>query len=192
MGFIQGTHIGFLLSAEPIFHQCYHSGDMFALYFAISAVSIGFASIVNAQVVEKLGMTTVVNFSCTGSMLVSLLSIGLSLTHDLSLPVFLILLSILFFFVGLMLGNMNAIAMQPVGHIAGLASSTISFVAGLIGISCGTVIGFSFDGTIMPLMTGSFLVSFISFGFMVWANRGQLPAENTIPDILQNEPHRTS
>jgi DHA1 family bicyclomycin/chloramphenicol resistance-like MFS transporter len=70
---------------------------------------------------------------------------------------FLIYASVLYFSMGLMFGNLNAIAMEPMGHIAGIASAVIGATSSVISLCLGALIGQLYDGTLMPVTTG-FLV----------------------------------
>jgi DHA1 family bicyclomycin/chloramphenicol resistance-like MFS transporter len=60
----------------------------------------------------------------------------------------------LFAMMGLTMGNLNALAMEPVGHIAGLAASVISSLATVGSVLLAIPVGLAFDGTVMPLLFG--------------------------------------
>jgi DHA1 family bicyclomycin/chloramphenicol resistance-like MFS transporter len=79
---------------------------------------------------------------------------------------FLIFMTSVFFMVGLTLGNLNAIAMEPMGHMAGMAASAISATATVLGIGIAAPIGLAFDGTPLPLTTSVFVLIVTAFGLM--------------------------
>ena len=62
-----------------------------------------------------------------------------------------------FFCMGFLFGNLNALAMEPMGHIAGIASAIIGSTASVISICLGTFIGQLYNDTVIP-MTAGFLV----------------------------------
>lgn len=154
VGFVQGGFTGYLLSAQQIFDQVYHTGQMFALYFALIALAIGAAGLLNARIVERIGMTKICTIAALMSIVCSGLGLILELSGVLSFSGYLLIQSAIVFSCGFMMGNMNAIAMQPLGHIAGVASSAISFISGVVALITGTLIGLAFDGTVIPLLAG--------------------------------------
>jgi DHA1 family bicyclomycin/chloramphenicol resistance-like MFS transporter len=59
-----------------------------------------------------------------------------------------------FFCFGLIGPNFNALAMEPMGSIAGSASSFIGFYTTAAGAIFGWMVGQSFDGSVRPLTIG--------------------------------------
>ena len=81
----------------------------------------------------------------------------------LHLPVFIIWSSVLLFTMAMSVGNLMALAMEPVGHIAGLASSIIGSTSTFISIIIAMIIGMLFNGTGLPLITGVTILAILSF-----------------------------
>jgi hypothetical protein len=77
----------------------------------------------------------------------------------------------LFGFVG---SNFNSIAMEPLGAIAGTASSTLGFAQTVGGGLVGALIGQAYDGTVFPLAAGYALVSAVSLVMVLIAEKGRL------------------
>jgi DHA1 family bicyclomycin/chloramphenicol resistance-like MFS transporter len=75
---------------------------------------------------------------------------------------------------GLMISNFTALAMEPLGHIAGTASSLYGSITTLIGIVFGTVIGQAYDGTMVPLTTGFFACTLIALAVVMVTERGRM------------------
>ncbi len=173
MGLVSTGYVAYLLSAEQIFHDIYHTGDLFAIYFALAALSIGVASFVNAQIVERFNMHRIIRAATIGIIVVSFGAASMGVVGTLPLAGFLATLAIIFFCIGLMLGNMNAIALEPLGHIAGLANSAISFVSGMISLVIGTALGNAFNFTIQPLMFGILSTSVLALAIVIWADSQQ-------------------
>jgi DHA1 family bicyclomycin/chloramphenicol resistance-like MFS transporter len=79
--------------------------------------------------------------------------------------------AILFFSFGLMFGNLNAIAMEPMGHIAGIASAVIGSVSTLISMIIGAGIGQLYNDTLIPVVAGFLIMNIVSLGVMMFAER---------------------
>ncbi|MEE8499737.1 MAG: hypothetical protein V3S27_04115 [Kiloniellales bacterium] len=78
-----------------------------------------------------------------------------------------------FFCMGIIYGNFNAMAMQPLGHIAGVAAAVIGSLQTLISLLLGTAVGQSYDGTVLPLVGGFALLGAATVAVMRWAERGR-------------------
>lgn len=172
-GLVYGMFVGYLGSAQQIFEVTFQVGDLFVVYFAIASASLGAASLVNASLVMRFGMQ-----SLTWLALVSLavLSFGFLLILPLSggmpsLPVFLVWQLSAFFCVGITFGNLNALALEPLGHVAGLGAAFIGSIATFISLPLAAVIGQQFDGTIYPLVTGFAVLGFVACLVMIWITR---------------------
>ncbi|GGB11758.1 multidrug effflux MFS transporter [Allosediminivita pacifica] len=155
-----GMMFAFLSSTQQIFDVTFDRGETFHLWFGGIAVCASSASFLNAVLVMRLGMrflvTTMlkVQVCLTGTMVV-LLFAGL---HGLPLfAVFVIWQTSIFFQAGLSIGNLNAIAMEPMGHIAGMAASIIGAISTILAVVLGAPIGLAFDGTPRPLAVGILL-----------------------------------
>jgi MFS transporter, DHA1 family, multidrug resistance protein len=77
-----------------------------------------------------------------------------------------------FFLFGLIAPNFNALAMEPQGDHAGMASSVVGCLSTAIGAFAGGIIGRSFDGTVVPLALGFAGASLITL-VIVYAVEGQ-------------------
>jgi DHA1 family bicyclomycin/chloramphenicol resistance-like MFS transporter len=80
-----------------------------------------------------------------------------------------------FFCFGLVFGNFNALAMEPLGHIAGVAAAVVGTITSIMSLTLGTLIGQSYDGTVLPLVAGFALLGLGSLAVMRWAERGRRP-----------------
>ena len=167
-GLIFGAFVGYLSTAQQIFQEQYRLGKMFPLYFALLSVAIGMASLVNARLVLKYGMRPL---SQLALVVIASLSIGFvffayaSAGHP-PLWTLVTYLLMVFFCNGLLYANMNALAMEPVGHIAGVGAAVVGALSMFISIVCGTVIGQAYDGTVLPLAAGFGLLSVAAFALV--------------------------
>ena len=170
-GLIFGAFIGYLNSAQQIFQELYGTGDWFALYFAVLALSIGFSSYVNSRLVTRLGMVFLTRHALIALTVLSVVFFVLCLWQTPALNVLMAYLILCFFCIGILFGNFNAMAMEPMGHIAGLASALIGSVTTLISLCLGYWVGALYDDSVLPLVTGFALLSGLSLVLVLWIER---------------------
>lgn len=171
MGICFGGLIGYLNSSRQIFQDMFKVGDAFALYFGGLALVIGFASLLNSRIVQKYGMQAICFKATLAILIASAVFLVINLTIPVQLWMFVIYAAIMFFSFGTMFGNLNAIAMEPMGHIAGIASAVTGSASSLISLVVGSYIGQQFDGTLVPVVTGFFVLNAISLAIMWYAGR---------------------
>jgi len=158
-----GALFGYLNSAQQIFVDTFSAGMKFPLYFAIISILAAPASFINAALVMKYGMRflATIGFALQIIFAVSILVILNTslLSNQLFLTIFVIWSTIAFFLKGLYFGNLNALAMEPMGEIAGMASAIIGASATMIGILIAVFIGLAFNGTATPVLLGYIICS---------------------------------
>lgn len=173
-GLIFGAFTGYLGSAQQIFHEVFQVGDLFALYFAVAAASIGSASILNAWLVMRLGMFRLSVWALVVAAGVSILFLLVlpSMAGVPPLPLFMAWLLVVFFCMGIVFSNLNALAMEPMGHIAGLAAAFVGAVSTFIALPFATLIGNNFNGTVYPLVIAFACLGVASCATVLWTERG--------------------
>ena len=134
----------------------FETGEMFPAWFASVALCFGVASVVNARMVERLGMRYLTWRAIIGLSICSILFLVVTLAHDGVPPfwTFILWLAPTFFFVSIAFANMNAMAMEPVGHMAGLGAALIGCGATLVSLPLGWLVGDSYAGGITALIAG--------------------------------------
>jgi DHA1 family bicyclomycin/chloramphenicol resistance-like MFS transporter len=75
---------------------------------------------------------------------------------------------------GWIASNFNSLAMEPLGHVAGTASSVLGFMGTVGGAAIGALIGQSFNDTALPMVAGFFTVSIIGLAFVLIGEKGML------------------
>jgi DHA1 family bicyclomycin/chloramphenicol resistance-like MFS transporter len=95
-----------------------------------------------------------------------------------SLAFFMVYLMASFFCVGILFGNLNALAMEPLGHIAGVGAAVVGSLSTFIAVPIGTVIGQGYNGTVLPLVGGFAILSLLSMLVMRWAERKVLAVKS--------------
>lgn len=176
-GFVFGSFLGYLSSAQQIFDVTFGAGDLFALYFAIAALSIGGASVVNSRLVMRLGMRRLSGIALTGVIGLSLafLAVLIPMGGVPPLSLFICWQLSAFFFVGLLFGNLTALSMEPLGKMAGLGAAFVGSLSTFMSLPLAWMIGHRFDGTVLPLVTGFAVLSAAALLVMRWADGRALP-----------------
>ncbi|WP_313528836.1 multidrug effflux MFS transporter [Shinella sp.] len=174
--FIFGALFGFINSAQQIYVGIYGLGVWFPVAFAAVAAFMALSSFVNAKLVGRFGMRKLSHGALVGFLTVNTLWLALTLAWPghVPFPVFIVLFALAMFQFGWIGSNFNSLAMEPLGHVAGTASSVLGFMGTAGGTVIGAIIGQSFNGTALPLVTGFFSLSIIGLIFVLIAERGKL------------------
>lgn len=153
--------VGYLSSAQQILQIQYQLGDSFAIAFGALALSMGVSSYINSRLVMIFKLETLCRVSLSAITTLSLLCYVylILIESEPPLTILLIYLSLVFFFMGTLFGNLNALALKPLGHIAGTATSCISSLQTLISIFIGSIIGQAYQGSVQPLILGFLFTS---------------------------------
>jgi DHA1 family bicyclomycin/chloramphenicol resistance-like MFS transporter len=171
---IFGALFGFINSAQQVYVGIYGLGVWFPVIFAAVAGMMAVSSFVNSRLVGRFGMRKLSHGALVGFIAVTSLWFVLSLFGQLPIVVFVPLFAAAMLQFGWIGSNFNSIAMEPLGHLAGTASSVQGFTQTVGGGVIGAVIGQLFDGTTTPLAAGFCAVSLVALAFVLIAERGKL------------------
>lgn len=172
--FLFGGLLGFINSAQQVFAEALGAGERFTLVFAIGASFIAVASLLNARLVMRLGMRKLSHAALLAYIALAALHLIIAGSGHETLVVFAALQALTMFCFGLTSGNFGAIAMEPMGHIAGVASSLQGFIS-MVGASLiGFVIGQAFNGSVVPMEAGYLLCGLCALALVLVAERGRL------------------
>ncbi|WP_281251209.1 multidrug effflux MFS transporter [Tropicimonas sediminicola] len=169
-------------SIQPIFDITFDEGAHFPLWFGMIGLFAAGSSLLNATLVGRYGMRRLATYALALqfgiSAVVSVLFAEGWLPANSGFVVYLLWTCSVFFLNGLTLGNLNSIAMEPMGHLAGLAASVLGSVGTVIAVALAVPIGLAFDGTPLPLMVSTALLAAISLILVLRIRRvqGALPA----------------
>ena len=180
---ISGALFAFINSSQQIFFDVFQSPGLFTTVFALVAGGIALASVLNARLVEKLGSRLIAHTALFGFIGFSLLHAVLAYTSHDSLWVFAALQACKMFCFGFIAGNFGAMAMEPMGHIAGTASSAQGFISTIGGALLGFWIGQHFDGTTVPMTVGFAALGFIALLLVLGAEKGRLFKAQHLPPV---------
>lgn len=170
-GLINGFFLGYLNSAQQIFQEQYGLGSKFPIIFAVISLSLGSASFLNARLVMRFGMTQLVRWASKSVFALAMVFLGVAVIYAGQPPLVLMmgLLMLIFFGIGILFGNMNALAMQPLGHLAGIGAAVVGSFSTLISFVLGIVIGQNYNGTVLPLVIGMAVLSGLGILVINWS-----------------------
>lgn len=171
---VWGGWLGFIYSAQQIFAEVFHASALFPPVFALCSVSMAIAALTNAKLVERFGMRRLAHGALVGLVFTTGLQMFVAFSGHDTLLIFTILQMIVMLGFGFIAGNMSAISMEPLGHIAGTAASIQGFITNLGCSMLGTLIGLQFDGTLRPFAFGACLYVLLSLGVVTVVERGRL------------------
>lgn len=156
-----GTLIAMLSSIQQLYAVTYGKADSFPFWFMLSGLTSGLATLFNAGLVMRCGMRRLALFAFGCQTLVSAVFAGALLTigGGLPFPAFFMWTVSVHAMAALTFGNLTALAMEPLGHVAGIASSVVNAVTVLGGSMIAIPLGLAFDGTPLPLLLGTMICS---------------------------------
>jgi DHA1 family bicyclomycin/chloramphenicol resistance-like MFS transporter len=158
---------------QPIFEQVFDRAESFPWWFGGIAILAGSASALNAALVIRFGMRRLVTISLGCMIALSVVMLVLNsfaFSDPVEFTFFLIVQLAVFFMAGMTIGNLNAIAMEPVGHIAGIAASAVGGISTVLSAILAAPVGLMFNGTVLPLLVSLLLYSGIAFALMLRMN----------------------
>ena len=169
-----GALMGFINSVQQIFQDIFHAPNKFPLVFAGIGMSMAAAAFTNSRIVERMGTRKVSHAALLCMIAVAALHSLFALSgHETILSFALFQFATMFCF-GLLGSNFGSMAMENVGEIAGTASSVQGFVSTCCGVLLGLVIGQAFNGTVLPLTVGFFLLGLAALVVVLVTERGKL------------------
>ena len=155
-GILSGAFISYLASAQQIFGNQYELGEYFAVYFAGMALVYGIASFFNGKFVVRKGMQYMVLRAFAVLVTASIVFMPIVISEDYMPPLTwtTAYFVVAFASVGILFGNLNSLAMEPLGHLAGFGAAVVGAVSTLTAVAIALFIGSLFDNTLLPLMLG--------------------------------------
>jgi DHA1 family bicyclomycin/chloramphenicol resistance-like MFS transporter len=152
---VTGSFMVYLSGSQQVFQSQYGLIDEFPYIFASLALTVGFATFLSGQLVMKLGMKKLLRYALTFFTLISTIYVVIFYNKpNPPMPILLSFFGLQFFCLGFIFGNLRALIMQPIGHIAGIGAAITGFVATLFSVPLGTFIGSFIDTTALPMFVG--------------------------------------
>ncbi|WP_341216212.1 multidrug effflux MFS transporter [uncultured Wocania sp.] len=167
-GFITGSFMVYLSTSQQIFQEQYNLADMFPYIFASLAISVGLATFLNSRFVVKYGMLKIAYVSCIAYAVISVLYVVMfSSGENPSIEVLLGFFALQFFAVGFLFGNLRALAMQPLGHIAGIGAAINGFISTVMAVPIANYIGNFVTTSVLPLFIGFSIFGILSLAVFI-------------------------
>jgi DHA1 family bicyclomycin/chloramphenicol resistance-like MFS transporter len=161
-GFMTGSFMVYLSTSQQIFEQQYNLKALFPYIFASLAISVGLATFLNSRLVVRFGMWKIAYTGTVSYVIVSALYIAIYHSGvNPSIEILLGFFALQFFSIGLLFGNLRALAMEPLGHIAGIGAAINGFVSTVMAVPIANYIGNFVDDSVLPLFIG-----FLVFGLL--------------------------
>lgn len=161
-GLVVGAQLGFLSSAQAIFQVTYAAGLKFTPLLALVSLAMVIAAFANARLVRRYGSLRMIHLALCALVVVNGAALALASVGGVSLPAFMLLQGCSMFAFGLLLPNLTAMVMNPLGSIAGTAASVFGFVSTMIAAPISFLVGFFFDGTVRPVVGAYLMIGLLS------------------------------
>jgi MFS transporter, DHA1 family, multidrug resistance protein len=174
MAIVMGALFGFINSAQQIYVGIYELGVWFPVVFAVVASMMSIASFANSKLVMRFGMRRMSHGALIGFTIVSAMLALLASFGPVPFLLFVSLFAVAMILFGMIGSNFTSIGMEPLGALAGTASSVQGFLQTMGGAIVGGLIGQAFDGTVFPISLSFALVGFASLCCVLIAERGKL------------------
>ena len=195
-GLMMGPLFGYIASAQQVFADSFDAADIFVYIFALNASAMAVCSYLNARIVERIGARRVGQAALIVFIVTSIAHLAITAAGAITLWWFVLFLLPAMGMIGFTGSNFSAVAMQPFGAMAGVASSFQNFARMTISTTIGAVVGLQFDGTTLPLIAGFVGCGLASLACIWWAEGGVLmrrnppvqPADSDEPVPLSQRP----
>ena len=173
-GLVFGGFLGYLSSSQVLFQEIYGVGDAYPLYFSLLVFPNVISSFLNARLVLRWGMYRLVQLTNVSVLIIGTTLYFYASQYDGVPPLngLMAFFFVMFAGIGLQFGNLNALAMEPMGKVAGMAATIFGAGSTLVSIPIGAWIGMSVTTTILPLTLGMAITALISVVFMHWVRFG--------------------
>ncbi len=158
--FVFGVLFTVLSTTQPVFEVTFDREESFPYWFGLVALISASGAFLNAKVVGRVGMRNIVFTAMSGLSCFCAVYVGLlladALPDTMTFGVYVLFMIAIFMTISLSIGNLNALAMEPLGHLAGMAASVVGAISTAVGALLGTVPSLFFDGT--PLVPASMVL----------------------------------
>ena len=186
-----GGLLAYVGMVQQIFAQVFLRASWMPTMFALCAASMGVAAFLNSRIVERLGMRVISHSALLIYIAVTAIHVWIALLGLERLWTFVLLQAATMACFSLSASNFGAMAMEPVGAVAGVGASLQGCTSTFGGALVGALIGRQFNGSTVPLAGGALCCGLLSLVFVLLAERGRLfRPHHTAPALaLSSPPH---
>ena len=173
-GILFGALFAFIFSVEQVMDEVFDEKARLGLWFALVSIGIALSNLANAVLVKRVGMRRLSHIALIAFVALSVLSLLLMSIYGPVFIVFMPIMMLIFATIGMISSNFNAIAMEPLGEIAGTASAALGFASTTLAGLLGYLISSQFDGTVLPLLAGFTGLGIAALAVIYVTERGKL------------------
>ncbi len=172
--FVFASLFSYIASSEQLFHEVFHTGDMFPLWFAGVAACMAVSNFTNSRLVRQLGMRRLSHAALIGMLAVNALHALIAPTEMYSFGVFYVLMMGSFLCLGFIGSNFSAIAMEPMQKLTGTASAIYGTLTTFLAGFLGAIVAGGYNGNASPIFLGNTICLACAFGLVLFTERGKL------------------
>lgn len=177
-GFITGSFMVYLSTSQQIFQEQYNMAAMFPYIFASLAISVGLATFINSKLVIKYGMLQISYLATIAYAAISILYVILFWSgKNPNIEILIVFFAFQFFAVGFLFGNLRALAMEPLGHIAGIGAAINGFLSTVLAVPIANYIGSFVKTSVLPLFIGFSVFGLLSVLVFIYHNKKLAPVK---------------
>jgi DHA1 family bicyclomycin/chloramphenicol resistance-like MFS transporter len=167
-----GSLMSYIGMVQQIVSEVYHRSPWMPALFAVCAIALGCTSYLNARWVDRIGMRFISHGALLVFFFLALIHVFMALLHAEPLWAFVLIQSACLASYGLAVSNFGAMAMEPLGAVAGIGASLLGFICQFFSALIGALIGWQFQGTTVPLAAGTLACSVAALLFALLAEKG--------------------
>ena len=169
-----GSILAYVGMVAQIFSEVFHRASLMPIMFALCAVTMGFAAFMNSHFVERLGMRLISHTALLIFIGITGLHVAVAALGWEQLWTFVVFQAVTMAFFSLAVSNFGAMAMEPIGEVAGIGASLQGFIQSFGGALVGAAIGRLFNDTTVPLAGGALTCGLAALVFVLLAEKGRL------------------
>jgi DHA1 family bicyclomycin/chloramphenicol resistance-like MFS transporter len=169
-----GTIMAYVGMVSQIFGDVFHRLPLMPAMFALCAITMGVAAFANSRIVERLGMRLISHTALICFIALNAAHLLVALSGFEKLWTFVAFQAASMGCFSLAVSNFGAMAMEPIGAVAGIGATLQGFISTCGGAIVGALIGRLFNGTTVPLVAGALVCGAVALGVVLTAEKGRL------------------
>jgi DHA1 family bicyclomycin/chloramphenicol resistance-like MFS transporter len=173
--FLFGAMSAYLSQSELIIVEGYDREAIFPVVFGGLAVSMAAANFCSSRLVVRVGLRRLLHALAAATVVANVIFTVVVLASDgaPAFPVFVVGIAVLLAINNVTIPNANSVAMEPMGAVAGTASSVSGVFTTAGGALLGAVINAFADGSVTPLAVGFLAMTACGAVLIVLARPGR-------------------
>jgi len=173
-GVIFGALFSFIAASEQVFTDVFNVGDAFPFWFAGIAACLAAANFFNSRIVERVGMRRVSHAALLAFLALTVTNLITMQIFGERFVLFYPLFGLTFACFGMLGANFSALALEPLGKIAGTASAAYGFATSTVASGFGYLVASQFNGSVSPVIGGFVGLGALSLAIVLITERGKL------------------